>query len=420
MTIPRGTRSLLDRPTDGADHREAAERRRAVRALLSRPLLHGIGPQDTEQIADDLRLIRRHRDQVTKEFADGLRYRLIVEPAGARLVKTGLGRDATRPLRRPSRSGIGRPFTPRGYGLLMVTLSVLGRSRTQLLLAELIGEIRSAAAAVDMTVDLDSLVDRRALQAVLLVLTEFGVLYEREGDLEHWAENGAAQSLLDLSPERLGLLLAVPLPTHRSNEEILDPAPLASAAGGARIAVRRMLAESPVLTTAELDPEHQEWWSRTRHQQSDWCERVLGLQLELRAEGAIAVDPDDELSDERFPGPGSVRHAALLVLSRLVPAIRERTRREVVRGGWWQLTADELAAAVDGVAATYGKSLRAAYRTSPDELRRDVIDLLARMGLLRDDNGGFRLHAAAARYDVLLTVETAPADSLFDDASGAP
>ena len=83
--------------------------------LLATPMLHATGPQDREQYAQDLLLVRRHREAITAEFASGLRYRLIVEPAGARLVKTALGRDSSRPLRRPAKSGVaGRAFSPRG------------------------------------------------------------------------------------------------------------------------------------------------------------------------------------------------------------------------------------------------------------------------------------------------------------------
>jgi len=49
---------------------------------------------------------------------------------------------------------------------------------------------------------LDAIADRRLLHAVLLVLTEYGVLVERDGSLDGWAENGTTQSLLDVSAER--------------------------------------------------------------------------------------------------------------------------------------------------------------------------------------------------------------------------
>lgn len=425
MSGPRTTRALLDRPGDAADLREAAERRQAMRALLATPLLHAGGPQETDRNAQDLLLVRRHREAVTAEFANGLRYRLIVEPAGARLVKTGLGPDGSRPLRRPARGGVaGRAFTPRGYALLMVTLAVLMRVRSQLMLAELVGEIRSAAADVDIAIDLDSAVDRRLLHTVLLVLIDFGVVLEQDGDLEHWAENSAAQSLLEVSMERLGLLLAVPMPTGISTTDILNPAPLSSGAGGARIATRRMLAESPLLTTEDLDPEYREWWARTRFQQVDWFDRVLGLRLELRAEGALAIDPDEELSDEQFPGTGTVRHAALLVLVELSAEIRERSRTSTGRSSaWWAVSDEALQGCVDAVVAEHRKGFRKEYREDPVALRVEIIALLGRMGLLRAAGSDWFVHAAAGRYAVTVQTTTdrpgkSAGPGLFDATDG--
>src|SRR4051794_16980830 len=101
--------SRVERPVPAEDVHVTAERRRAARALLRRPLLHADGPG-----AEELRLARRHRAELERTFADGLGYRLVVEPGAARLFKTGLGRDATRPLLRRN----DKPFTPRGYALL--------------------------------------------------------------------------------------------------------------------------------------------------------------------------------------------------------------------------------------------------------------------------------------------------------------
>ena len=419
MTQPRRTptRSILSRPTEATDLRESAERRRAIRSLLLRPLLHGTGPQADEQTIEDLRLVRRHKEAITAELVDGLRYRLIVDPAGARLVKAGLGRDGSRPLRRPSKGSVpGRPFTPRGYALLMVALAVVSRSGSQLLLGELVGEIRSAAAGVDLDVDLDAIADRRLVHAVLLVLTEYGVLVERDGSLDGWAENGTSQSLLDVSAERLALLLAVPLAAGRTVSEVLDAPPLSSAAGGARIAIRRALTESPVLTTSELDPGHQDWWVKSRNKQVDWFERVLGLELELRAEGALAVDSDEELTDEAFPGTGTERRAALLVLARLVELVRPQALgADLAVRSWSPVEAATMRGCVDEVLGKYGATLKKQYLGEPAALEVEVTAVLARVGLLRrSGETDWELHAAAARYAVTTTVRTAAVqDDLF-------
>ena len=82
--------TLDERPAPPTDPYAEAERRRAARALVRTPLLHADGH------ADDLALVRRHQRELVPMFADGLGYRLVVEPTLARLVKTGLHPDATR------------------------------------------------------------------------------------------------------------------------------------------------------------------------------------------------------------------------------------------------------------------------------------------------------------------------------------
>ncbi len=311
------------------DAQAVAERRTALRALLLHPLMTADGPH-----AEELLLVRRHREHLQRLFAEGLGYRLVVEPKAARLFKAGLGRDASRPLRRKTSAGRGRPFGPRGYALLCLTMAALTRCPAQLLLDELVAQVRSAVADAGLHVDLDTVADRRALAAALAVLVELGVLVERDGDLARFADDASAQSLLDVRRDRLRLLVAAGLSGAQSPQDLLDAAALPSAAGGARVAVRRRLLESPVLSVSDLTADQAEWWSRNRNREREWLRDNAGLELELRAEGALAIDPEEQLTDVAFPGTGSARHAALLVLERLADAAREsRPKRAGQRAG---------------------------------------------------------------------------------------
>ncbi len=385
----------VERPTAIEDPQAVAERRTAARALLRTPLLTADGPG-----ADDLLLVRRHRDELERLFAEGLGYRLLVEPRAARLFKAGLGRDATRPLRKRLARGEGRPFDPRAYALLCLTLAALTRCPAQLLVDELVTHVRSALADTDLAVDLDRPGDRRALAAALLTLLELGVLVERDGDLAGWADGADATSLLDVRRDRLRLLVAASLSGATGPDDLLATAALPSAAGGARVAVRRHLLERPVLSTADLPQEQAEWWSRNRHREAEWFRDRFGLELELRAEGAIAVDPDDELSDVTFPGAGSQKHAALLLLEHLVRDARDREDDAV--------SAQAVDEALARVVKDHGRGLRKAYADA-DVLRADVLEVLAQVALLVPDGDGFRLHPAAARY----APQTTYAEGLF-------
>lgn len=375
---------------------DEAERRTALRALLLQPLL------TAEAHGDDLLLVRRHREHLQRLCAEGLGYRLVVEPRVARLFKTGLGRDASRPLRKRLANGRGRPFEPRAYALLCLVLAALTRCPAQLLLDELVAQVRSAVADAGLAVDLDAVADRRALAAALGALLELGVLVERDGDLARWAEDGATQSLLDVRRDRLRLLVSVGLSSAEGPQDLLDAAALPSAAGGARVAVRRALLESPVLSTEDLTGDQVEWWSRNRRREAEWFREHVGLELELRAEGALAVDPDEALTDVAFPGTGSARHAALLVLERLVHEVQDDAR---AFGRTWQPLPDgALERVVAAVAAEHGRGLRKAY-ADVELLQADVEQVLRDSGLVRDG----ALHAAAARYGTT----TSYADGLF-------
>lgn len=392
---PRG----VERPAAADDVQVLAERRRAARALLRTPLLHADGPG-----ADDLRLVRRHRVELARLFADGLGYRLVVEPGAARLFKAGLGRDATRPRRRRS----GKAFTPRGYALLCLTLAALTRTKGQLLVDELVAQVRSAAADAGLDVDLDAIADRRALHAALSALVELGVLHERDGDLEHWAEQRTA-SLLDVRRDRLALLVAAPLSGADGPDALLDAAALPSAAGGARVAVRRRLVESPVLSADELTDDQAEWWRRNRNREREWFADRLGLEVELRAEGAVAVDPDDELTDQAFPGVGSARRLALLLLERLVARLRESAREAAAGERLWRRAGPDLVASASAaVLAEWGAGLKREYRDDAAAALADARSVLVAAGLVRlGPDDGWLVHAAGARYAVRASLEAA-------------
>lgn len=408
MTLP--DRTVPDRPGPAADPIAEAEVREAARALVRWPLLYDGGGHD-----DELRLIRRHRSELTRVFAEGLGYRLVVEPGVARLFKTGLTPDGTRGLTRRN----GTEFTPRRYALLALTLAALSRSRSQLMVDELVAEVRSAAADAGIGVDLDAITDRRALHSALLALCDLGVLSERDGDLEHWAER-RTESLLDVHRERLALLVAAPLGGCREADDLLAVAAVPSAAGGARVAVRRRLAEQPVMSVDDLTEPEREWWGKNRHRERDWFHRTLGLELELRAEGAVAIDADGELTDRPFPAGGSTRHYALLLLEGMVNEARATQGGTLTGATWVALAASTARRVGDEVFARWRAGFRKDHREDPDALHAEALDVLGSVGLVRIDGGIVAVHAAAARYaprPELLQPSAGGDRSLFEEDS---
>ncbi|GAA3623685.1 TIGR02678 family protein [Microlunatus ginsengisoli] len=394
-----------ERPAAAPDLLVEADVRAAARALLRTPLLH------VDAHAEELGIVRRHRDELTRLFADGLGYRLVVEPGLARLFKSGIGRDAGRGLRR--RNNVA--FTPRRYTMLALTLAALTRARRQLMVDELVAAVRTAAADAGIDVDLDAIADRRALHSALVALIDLGVLTERDGDLEHWAER-RTDSLIDVHRDRLAVLVAAPIGGCDDASDVLAVTAVPSAAGGARVAIRRRLVEQPVLSVDELTDEQREWWRRNRHSEREWFHRHLGLDLELRAEGAVAIDPSGELTDVDFPASGSTKHFALLLLSELVAEIRA-THGSEPGATWTPVATSTTRRAADRVFESWRRGLRKAHRERPEVLYEEAVGLLADMKLVRRHPAGLDVHAAAARFAPRPTLLAASSSepSLFEE-----
>lgn len=397
----------VERPAPPVDLHAEAEVRAAARALMRTPIMYDGGGHDEE-----LRLVRRHRAELSRMFADGLGYRLVVEPGVARLFKTGLGPDRTRGLQRRN----GTPFTPRRYALLALVLAALTRGRGQVMVDELVADVRSAATDAGIDVDLDAITDRRALHSAIVALCDLGVITEREGDLEHWAER-RSESLLDIHRDRLDLLLATPLAGCEGPDDVLAVAAVPSTAGGARVAVRRRLAEQPVLSTEDLPEDQREWWARNRNREREWFRRTLGLDLELRAEGAIAVDPDGELTDLAFPGGGSARHFALLLLEAVVNDLRLAHADALADSAWVRVPESAVRRLGDEVFATWREGFRKAHREDPEQLYAEAMGNLTAAGLARREQSMVMVHAASARYaarPALVEPSATGERSLFD------
>jgi uncharacterized protein (TIGR02678 family) len=241
------------------------------------------------------------------------------------------------------------------------------------------------------------------------------VLHERDGDLEHWADQRTA-SLLDVRRDRLGLLVSAVLAGADGPDDLIDSAALPSAAGGARVALRRRLVESPIMSVDALSEEQAEWWRRGRNREREWFADRLGLQVELRAEGAVAIDPDGELTDVEFPAGGSGRHLALLLLEALVSRLRPGAREAAAPERVWRRADPELVASVSAeVMAEWGAGLKREHRENADAAVAEARQVLVDFGLVRvAPDGGWLVHAAAARYAVSATLADGQR-SLFDE-----
>ncbi|MGW3314393.1 TIGR02678 family protein [Streptomyces fungicidicus] len=303
----------------------AAERRTAARLLLAHPLITSTGPH-----SDTFPLVRRHADWLAQRFHQVFGYRLLVEASYARLFKAGLGQGSGHRMERPS---TGTPFTPRTYAYLALALSVLVTAPEQLLLSQLVADLRTAAvdAGIEIT-DTGRQAERRTLAAALRQLVDWGVLVETEGQVTAVAEERDGEALLTVDRDLARAVVAGPLAQSRDGADLVrraaDPG-----FGGPRTYVRRRLVETPVVHLDDLTDAEREWLRTRQRREAQAFSELLGLEAEIRAEGIALIDTDDDLTDLRLPGTGTVAQAALLLVEQLVDRLRPEDPGHPAVGG---------------------------------------------------------------------------------------
>lgn len=417
----------------------AAERRTAARLLLAHPLMASDGPH-----ADLFPLIRRHADWLGKRFQQVLGYRLLVDSSYARLFKAGLGAGSGHRLERSTAT----PFTPHTYACLALALSVLVTAPEQILLSQLVADIR--AAATDAGIELEETgraAGKRTLVAALRQLVDWGVLIETEGQVAALVQEAGGEALITVDRELARVVVSGPLAQSRNGADLVrraaDPG-----FGGPRTYVRRMLVETPVVHLDELTDAERDWLRTRQRREAQAFSELLGLEMEIRAEGVALVDPEEELTDLHLPGTGTVAQAALLLAERLVEQLRPQEPGHPATGGTLVIGVPVPDSLVDEVlaelVAEYGQrsNWQRGYLENIPALREAVLDLLARMRLMaragrlraegeglpegyaeeapegrtvtdvlgaRPDGDGWVLLAAAARYATRVTVRPATA-----------
>lgn len=384
---------------------EAFERQQAARALLATPIITAARQPEL------LHLIRRHAAGLKSDFATQAGYHLVVESSFARLVKGPL--PDTSPARALARPSTGAALTPTGYAnlaLVCATLFAPGVGE-QILISTLVEQVRSdaATAGIELT---DGLADRRHLVAAVLILIEWGVLAQQDGSVSAWGERRQDEALLTINRALLPHLLAQPLYVHDEPRELWQRAEIPVLRR-----LRRRLIEDPLLPREDLDDEERDRLSRERTELTRQVDDLAGLVLEVRAEGALAYDPRGGLSDVEFPGTGTVKQAALLLLDEF--AGKGRPGDMVLRADGRRIAGTFVAwADVDAALTSLSERFRAAWSTgyveNPDTLRDEVVALLAGLNLVDPLPDGLLLRAAAARYrPVTTTIAREP--TLFED-----
>jgi uncharacterized protein (TIGR02678 family) len=296
-----------------------AQRRKALRALLLRPLL------TVEHDAEALLLIRRHLGELRDWLRRETGWRLHADAETARLFKTApTTDDGTHPARGRARE----PFGRRRYVVLCLALAVLERADAQITLGQLAEDVLDAAADPDLLAagvefTLENRAERGDLVAVVRMLLDWGALSRVAGDEEAYlSANGDV--LYDVRRTVLATVLGgvrgpstVIAGSFESRVEELTAEPVADTDDLRNQALRRRLTrrllEDPVVYDDELDDDERAYLASQRHAITRRITEATGLIPEVRAEGIAMVDPDDELTDVRMPEHRTDGHVTLLV-----------------------------------------------------------------------------------------------------------
>jgi uncharacterized protein (TIGR02678 family) len=372
---------------------DAGERRIAARHLLISPILTALR-QPVE-----LDLVRRHATALKAMFAGQLGYALIVESSFARLVKAPL--PATAPVRPARRTTDDSPFTAATYVHLSLACAALLAPGVgeQILISALVDQIRADAAEQGITVT-DGIGDRRQLVSALRLLSGWGVVSETDGSVSAWGERSEEEALLSINRSLLIHLLPGPLHQFATAEDAWSQPENEPP----RKRLRRRLVENPALFRAELPGDELDVLSRERNELARQLDENFGLVLEVRAEGVLAYDPSGTLTDLDFPGSGSAKQAALLLLDELTAAAPGRPTAEstvqvnetTLPGSLvpWPRVDQALTSLLD----RYRTAWKNSYGQSLDVLRGDVVGLLTALRLAQPLDEGLAVFPFAARY----------------------
>jgi hypothetical protein len=275
---------------------DAAQARQCARALLRRPLIRPASPD-----GHLLPLMYRHRHALQALFGSYLGYPLLIERRFARLYK-----------RLDAQGGRGvSGFTPRAYVYLTLALAALAETGRQVLLSQLVTDIRGIAAEARITIN-DDIVELRALSNALRHLVDLGVLEETEGTVVSVTQGQPGEALITINLDLLGLVttrsLGPGIPAREAPATDLDDGILA----------HRRLVEDPVVLYCDLPTQEAEYLRAHQRDEDFWLDRYFGLQLEIRSEGIAVVDPDGGLTDLPFPSGSTVSRMTLLALDHLL------------------------------------------------------------------------------------------------------
>ena len=300
----------------------------AVRQVIRYPLITSGYPDKAT-----LPLVRKWAPQLRADLAETLGYTLISNGDTIRLRRVQDTLDPTRPAYTRAK----KPFDRRRYAYLVLTLSALGRSGSQVALSELADAVAAEAGRIaGLGMDTERKADRDAFVDAVAWLEARGALHMADGSAADWVNDPErAEALYDIDRDIVGSVYAPSrvLQHLDSVTGLLGTAASDSPAQGVNAErhragrrARRLVLENPVVYYADVD-DNLRGLLRSPALAED-LERLTGLPVERRAEGVALINTGGRLTDVTFPGTGTVAQAALLLCARIAGYV-ERNRGRV-------------------------------------------------------------------------------------------
>lgn len=306
---------------------ELGEYQQAARQVLRHPLITAAYPDKAT-----LPLVRKWAPQLRQDLTEILGYTLVSNGDTIRLRRVQDALDPTRPAYTRAK----KPFDRRRYAYLVLTMSALGRSGSQIALSELADAVAAEAGRIDgLGMDTERKADRDAFVDAVAWLETRGALRMADGSAVDWVNDpGRAEALYDIDRDVVGAVYAPSrvLQHLGSVTELLGDAASAGPAQGinaerrrAGRQARRLVLENPVVYYADVD-DGLRGLLRSPALAED-LERLTGLPLERRAEGVALINAGGRLTDVTFPGTGTVAQAALLLCARIAGYLQRNRHR---------------------------------------------------------------------------------------------
>lgn len=399
-----------------------AERRQAVRALLSQPLCFEPGSART--------LIRRHRDWLQLWFSHHPGWELSVDAEACRLVKRP---PHTADSSRPALDSKSRlPVSRRAYIFVCLILGILVREGRQMTLKNLAE--RLAAARADphfekhgVPLDLDRREVRRDLVHALRLLLGWNVLARVDGSEDGYIASESIDVLYQINRPILTRLLSARQPPSlvatSDFEKRLDAmwrGVADDSEEGRNRAIRhtlfRRLLDDPVLYYHQLAEDELGYLDKQRSFILAEICRATGMIAEVRAEGIAMVDLGTDISDFSLPEEGTDGHLTLLLATWLAGKLRD--------GETHPIPLISLASETARLIGIHKKHWRKDV-TEPGRdllMSRDVADRLCALGLAEAagtrDAPALRALPAIARFALREKTEPPESDDESSDLFG--